>query len=117
MVINVNVQHNGGFLPGIIFLTQCYDHRRTPLNTMKKFCICSLWSRLNVLTFSPLTGGCSEGLDASRISFKLFQVLVICQIKTDSHRIKQFKHSSESNRVLHNGPVQVFVKTTHSFTQ
>ena len=24
----------------------------------------SLWSHLNVLTFSPLTGGCSEGLDA-----------------------------------------------------
>ena len=27
------------------------------------FCICSLWSHLNVLTFSPLTRGSSEGLD------------------------------------------------------
>ena len=31
------------------------------------FCIgaalCSLWSHQHVLTFSPLTGGCSEGLD------------------------------------------------------
>ena len=37
---------------------------------MIRFCICSLWSHLNVLTFSPLTGGCSEGLDAFRFFFK-----------------------------------------------
>ena len=30
MAINVSVQHNGGFLPGIIILlTQCYHHRGT----------------------------------------------------------------------------------------
>ena len=30
MAINAaNVQHNGGFLPGIILLTQCYYHRGT----------------------------------------------------------------------------------------
>ena len=35
------------------------------------FCLCSLYSHLlNVLTFFPLTGGCSEGLDASRFFFK-----------------------------------------------
>ena len=28
------------------------------------FYLCSLWSHLNVLTFFPLTGGCSEDLDA-----------------------------------------------------
>ena len=27
MAINVNVQYNGGFLPDIILLTQCYLHR------------------------------------------------------------------------------------------
>ena len=43
MVINVvSVQHNGGFLPDIILLTQWYYHRRTRLNAMKRFCICSL---------------------------------------------------------------------------
>ena len=42
MAINVSVQHNGRFLPGIILLTQCYYHRGTRLNTMKRFCICSL---------------------------------------------------------------------------
>ena len=37
------VQHNGGFLPGIILLvTQCYYHRRTRLSAMKRFSICSL---------------------------------------------------------------------------
>ena len=28
MAINVSVQHNGGFLPDIILLTQCYYHHR-----------------------------------------------------------------------------------------
>ena len=52
--INVSVQYNGGLLPDIIILlTQCYYHRRTRLNAMKRFCICSLWSHLTVLTFFP----------------------------------------------------------------
>ena len=43
MVINiVGVQYNGGFLPDIIPLTQCYFHQGTRLNAMKRFCICSL---------------------------------------------------------------------------
>ena len=42
MAINVNVQYNGGLLPDIILLTQCYLHRGTCLNAMKRFCICSL---------------------------------------------------------------------------
>ena len=53
MAINVNVQYNGGFLPDIILLTQCYLNRGTCLNAMKRFCICSLRSHLNVLTFFP----------------------------------------------------------------
>ena len=42
MAINVNAQHNGGFLPDIVLLIQCYYHRGTRLNAMKRFCICSL---------------------------------------------------------------------------
>ena len=43
LAINVSVQHNGVFLPGIILLTQCYYHLRvTSLNAMKRFSICSL---------------------------------------------------------------------------
>ena len=42
MAINVNVQYNGGLLPDIILLTQCYLHRGTCLHTMKRLCICSL---------------------------------------------------------------------------
>ena len=39
----VSVQYNGGLLPDIIQLTQCYYHRGTRLNAMKRFfCICSL---------------------------------------------------------------------------
>ena len=69
--INVIVQlHNGGFLPDVILFTQCYYHRGTRLNVIKRFCLCSLRSNLNVLAFSPLTGECSEGLDAFIIFFK-----------------------------------------------
>ena len=39
MAINVNVQYNGGLLPDIILLTQCYLDRGTRLNAMKRFCI------------------------------------------------------------------------------
>ena len=42
MAINVSAQYNGGLLPDIILLTQCYYHRGTRLNAMKRFCICSL---------------------------------------------------------------------------
>ena len=49
MAINVvSIQHNGGLLPDIILLTQCYLHRGTRLNAIKKFCICSV--RVNDLT-------------------------------------------------------------------
>ena len=30
MATNENVQYNGGLLPDIILLTQCYFHRGTP---------------------------------------------------------------------------------------
>ena len=67
MAINVSVQYNGGLLPDIMLLIQCYFHRGTkpfkcheevlyflqPLILPKRFDI-----------FSPLTGGCSEGLGA-----------------------------------------------------
>ena len=42
MLYNASVQHNGGFLPGIIMLSQCYNHRGTRLNARKKFCILQL---------------------------------------------------------------------------
>ena len=41
MASNVSVQYNGGFLLDIILLTQCYYHRGTRLNAMKRFCIFS----------------------------------------------------------------------------
>ena len=55
----------------MVLLTQCHCHHRgTRFNVMKKFCIFSLWSHLSVLTFFPLTGECSEGLDAFRFFCK-----------------------------------------------
>ena len=55
LAINGSVPYNGGLLPDIILLTLCYCHRGTCSNAMKMFCLCSLWSHLNVLTFPPLT--------------------------------------------------------------
>ena len=62
-------------LPDIILLTQCYFQRGTRLNAMERFCICSLWSHLNVLTFF-LTGGCAEGLGAFWFFFNPFRTRV-----------------------------------------
>ena len=42
MAINVSVHYNGGLLPDIILSTQCYYHRGTRLNAMKRFCNWSL---------------------------------------------------------------------------
>ena len=51
---NESVQYNNdGFFPDIILLTQCYSHRGTRLNAMKRFCICSI--RYNP-SFFPLAG-------------------------------------------------------------
>ena len=38
---NVSVQYDGGLLSDIILLTQCYYHRGTRLNAVKRFCIFS----------------------------------------------------------------------------
>ena len=63
MAINVNVQYNGGLLPDIILLTQCYLHRGTCLNAMKRFLYLQpLIPPKCFDIFSPITGGCSEGL-------------------------------------------------------
>ena len=70
MAINVNVQYNDGFLAEIILWTQCYLHRGTCLNAMKRFCICSLLIPPNKRfdNFPPITGGCSEGLGVVEFS-------------------------------------------------
>ena len=63
MAINVNVQYNGGLLPDIILLTQCYLHRGTCLKVMKIFLYLQPSippKRFDI--FSPIPGGCSEGL-------------------------------------------------------
>ena len=65
------VSLHGGVLPDIILWTQCYLHRGTCLNAMKWFCICSLLilpKRFDI--FSPITGGCSEGLGVVWFFFK-----------------------------------------------
>ena len=68
MAINVSVQYNGGLLPGIKLLLlpsgnpfKCHEEvlYLQPMIPPKRFDI-----------FSPLTGGCSEGLGAFRFFFK-----------------------------------------------
>ena len=58
MAVNVSVQHNGGFFPGIILLAECYYHEEVlflqPMIPPKRFAI-----------FFSLTQRCS-GLDAFR---------------------------------------------------
>ena len=47
---------------------------------MKRFCICTLCSHLNVLTFFPLTGGCSEGLGALWVSLNSPSTVAVCTL-------------------------------------
>ena len=63
---NINVQYNGGFLPDIVLLTQCYLHRGTCLNGMKRSVLYlqPLIPPKRFDIFSPITGGYSEGLGA-----------------------------------------------------
>ena len=60
MAINVSVRYNGEFLPDVILLTLCYYHRGTLLNVMKRFCLCNLCSRSNVLTIFPCLGSAQK---------------------------------------------------------
>ena len=67
MAINVSVQYDGGFILDIVMLTLCYYHRGTPLNALKRFCLCSPCPHLNVLTFPPpCLGDAQKVLDALR---------------------------------------------------
>ena len=79
---NVSVKHNGGLPPDIILLIQCYNRRGTRLNAMKRFGLCSLQSHLNVLTFPPPTGGCSEGSPICNTVLQHFSCNMVDAIKT-----------------------------------
>ena len=70
--VRKSVQYNGGFLPDMILLTQCYYHRRTRLNAMKSFFL-SLQPMIPSKRFDiflPFAGRYSEeSLDAFRFFF------------------------------------------------
>ena len=70
MAINVRVQHNGGFLPDIKIIDPMLLLSGNPLKCHKEVLSLQPMIPLNVLTFSPLTRGCSEGLDAFKFFFK-----------------------------------------------
>ena len=72
MPINASVQYNnGGLLPDIILLTQCYYHRGTRSNAMKRFCFCRLSSHLNVLIYFPPDWGMLRRSRRVQIFFKV----------------------------------------------
>ena len=107
VAINVSVQYNGGLLPGIILLPQCYYRRGTRLNAMKRFCTCSLRSHVNVLTCFPLTRGCSEGLGAFIFFFQ--QLHLVQQLTLIFLLLYVILDAVFKNQLLHRGerlPVQ-----------
>ena len=53
MAIDVSVQYNGGLLPDNILLIQCYYHRGTRLNVMKRFCLQSIITPKRFDIFPP----------------------------------------------------------------
>ena len=73
MAIDISVQHNGGFLPGIILLIQWFYHEGNLFKCHEEVLslqpIIPPTKRFDI--FFPLTGRCSEGPDAFRFSFKI----------------------------------------------
>ena len=53
--INVSVQHNAGFIPCIILSTQCYYHRGTRLNAIKRFVLQPIKLMFELLTIPFLS--------------------------------------------------------------
>ena len=53
MVINLNVQYNGGFLPDILLFTQGCYHWGTHLNAIKRFTDYNIGTFFVFLTISP----------------------------------------------------------------
>ena len=68
MAIDVSVQYNGGLLPDMILLTQCFCHRGTRLKCHEEvlYYLQPMIPPIKGIDIFPLTEGCSEGLDASR---------------------------------------------------
>ena len=87
---SVSLQYNGGLLPDIMLLTQCYYHRRTRLNYEDALPLQPMGPPPECIDiFSPLIEGCSEGPDAFRFFFKhtntkdsLKKFLYICSTHT-----------------------------------
>ena len=75
MAINVSVQYDGGFLPDIVLLTQCYYHRETRLNATRGQ---SAHLKIPLETFSP-SGGVSSGILPSR---GILKNIILCRHKT-----------------------------------
>ena len=71
-------QYNGGLLPYIVLLTLCYYRRETnPIKCHEE--VLSLQPKIPRKRFDiffPLTGGCSQGLDAFIFFFKLCYIQV-----------------------------------------
>ena len=121
MAINVNVQYNGGLLPDIILLTQFYLHRGTCLNAMKRFCILQpLIPPKRFEFFSPITGGCSEGLLGLLCFFfkipgrnpPLCCTLINRHAGTEENKTKTFlAHNKLVHRLLYNRSrcIQIFL--------
>ena len=63
MTINVSIQYNGGILSDIRLLAQSSSHWGTRLNAIH---LQPMIPPKRFDMFSPLTGGCSKGLDTFR---------------------------------------------------
>ena len=79
MAINVSVQYNGGLLPDIILLTQCYYHRGTRLNFK---CHEDVLSLQPMIPFFPLYG-MLRSLDAFRFYFEQQQQQLVSPYTKD----------------------------------
>ena len=95
----------------MILLTLCYYHRVTRSHAMKTLCLRSLCSHLNVLTFSPLSGGCSEGLDGCIIIIIIINGTLARSLKPVVTECKEHTIHTQTQVVASRKPKEI--KRTH----
>ena len=74
--LNISVQYNGGLLPDIILLTQCYYQRGTRVNAMERFVSAAYDPTQRFDNFPPdfYWGMLRRAVDAFNFFFKRRQV-------------------------------------------
>ena len=81
MATNVSVQYNGGLLPDIILLTQCYNHRGTRLNAIVQLTSSRVRLGQSFKTVGYGSASCWGDLGAGSVEADVFYIPFIVSVQ------------------------------------